>query len=460
MWISIPFILVITVVSNAQQMQFWLTDPDANITFEEQPSIPPNTDTYVGNLLISINDTVTFQTMDGIGFALTDGCSLHLQNLSETVRDQILEELFRTDKNNIGISYLRLSIGASDLDPAPYSYDDVPLGETDVNMTHFDLGFTRIHVLPILKQILVINPNIKLLGSPWSPPAWMKTNKGTRGGFLLTKYFDAYALYFVRYIQEMAKEGFTIDAITVQNEPLFGLNNPSALMLASEQARFIKESLGPAFEKYSIKTKILIFDDNCDTPDYPIKVLEDPDAKQYVDGSTFHLYSGNITAMSQVHDRFPEKNVYLTERGVLAPSHFKKDFVWRINNLIIGAPRNWAKTVLQWNLASDPKFKPHTDTGCPTCLGAITIDGDQITRNVGYYISAHASKFVRPNSIRVDSTIVSGLPNVAFRTADTNQIILIVLNDNESGTQTYQIQCRGKIYNTSLHEGSAGTYIC
>jgi glucosylceramidase len=454
-------ILVTTVVSNAQQMVFWLTDPDANITFQQQPSIPPNTDNYVDNVVININDSATYQTMDGFGFALTDGSALHLQNLSDTVRAQILEELFGIDKNNIGISYLRLTIGASDLDPIVYSYDDLPSGQTDLNMTHFDLGYTRVHVLPILKQILAINPNIKLLGSPWSPPTWMKTNKATRGGSLLPEYFDAYALYFVRYIQEMQKEGFTIDAITIQNEPLYGGNNPSSLMAPTDEAQFIKQSLGSAFRKYSINTKILIYDHNCDDPGYAIKILNDSDAKQYIDGSAFHLYGGNITAMSSVHELFPDKNIYFTERSVHVPSHFKTDLIWHVNNLIIGAPRNWAKNVLQWNLASNPKLEPHTDTGCSKCLGAITIDGDQIiSRNVGYYISAHASKFVRPNSIRIDSTIVSGLPNVAFRRTDINQNILIVLNDKHSGKQTFQIQCNGKIYNTSLNGGSVGTYIC
>ena len=454
-------LFIVTVASNAQQMAFWLTDPDANITFQQQPSIPPNTDYSINDVVIQINDSVRYQTMDGFGFALTDGSALHLQNLSETVRAQILEELFGTDKNNIGISYLRLTIGASDLDSVVYFYDDLPSGQTDLNMTHFDLGYTRVHVFPILKQILAINPKIKLLGSPWSPPTWMKTSKASRGGSLMSEYFDAYALYFVRYIQEMQKEGFTIDAITVQNEPLYQGNNPSALMLPDDQAKFIKQSLGPTFRKNSINTKILIFDHNCDTPDYPIKVLNDTDAKQYIDGSAFHLYGGNITAMSTVHDQFPEKNIYFTERSVHVPSNFKNDLIGHVKNLIIGAPRNWAKNVLQWNLASNPELEPHTDTGCSKCLGAVTIDGDRIvSRNVGYYINAHASKFVRPNSIRIDSTVITGLPNVAFRRTDINQNILIVLNENNSGKQVFQIECNGKIYNTSLNGGSVGTYIC
>jgi glucosylceramidase len=463
MLLTFVLILITTVVSNAQQMAFWLTDPDANITFQQQPSIPPNTDNYLddNDVVININESVTYQTMDGFGFALTDGSATNLANLTDTVRAQILEELFGTDKNSIGISYLRLSIGASDLGPFVYSYDDLPAGQTDVNMTNFDLGFTRIHVVPILKQILAINPSIKLLGSPWSPPTWMKTNKATIGGSLLSEYFDAYALYFVRYIQEMQNEGITLDAITIQNEPMYGGNNPSCVMSATDQAQFIKQSLGPAFRKYSIKTKIIVFDHNCDIANYAITILKDPDAKQYVDGSAFHLYGGDVSAMTGVHNQFPDKNIYFTERTVFAPSHFKADLIWHVNNLIIGAPRNWAKNVIQWNLASNPMFQPHTNGGCGNCEGAITISGSEtVSRNVAYYIDAHAAKFVRPNSIRIDSTTISGLPNVAFRRTDVNQNILIVLNENNSGKQTFQIQCNGKIYNTSLNGGSVGTYIC
>ncbi|CAF5109871.1 unnamed protein product, partial [Rotaria sp. Silwood1] len=214
------------------------------------------------------------------------------------------------------VSYLRLSIGASDLDEVVFSYNDLPPGDVDLNMTHFDLGHDRLHVIPILKEILAINPNIKLLGSPWSPPIWMKTNKNSIGGSLLSEYYDAYALYFVRYIQEMKKEGIIIDAITIQNEPLHPGNNPSLLMLDLIQALFIKQSLGPAFRKHSINTKIIIYDHNADRPDYPITVLKDSEASQYVDGSAFHLYAGTINALSSVHDRFPDKNLYFTEQWV------------------------------------------------------------------------------------------------------------------------------------------------
>jgi glucosylceramidase len=462
MLLPLVFILITNAVLNAQQLEFWLTDPDANVLFQQQPSISPNTDKHVANDVININETATYQTIDGFGFALTDGSALHLHNMDDTSRAQILQELFTTDKNNIGISYLRISIGASDLDEAVFSYDDLPSGQTDQNMTHFDLAVTRLHLIPVLKEILAINPNIKLLGSPWSPPTWMKSNKGTVGGNLIAEYYDAYALYFVRYIQEMQKEGITIDAITVQNEPLNPGNNPSLSMEAAAEAQFIKQSLGPAFRKNSINTKIIIYDHNCDRPDYPISILQDADARQYVDGSAFHLYGGDISALSSVHNQFPDKNLYFTEQWVGAPGHLKGDLTWHVKNLIIGATRNWARNVIEWNLASNPQLEPHTPGGCSQCLGGITIDGNQVLspRNPGYYVIAHAAKFARPNSIRIDTNVVSGLPNVAFQRPDDKKKVLIVLNENDSGKQTFQIQCDGKIYDSSLNGGSVGTYIC
>ncbi|CAF1213449.1 unnamed protein product [Adineta steineri] len=459
---TLQLILIISIFSNTEQLEFWLTDPDAKVFFQQQPSILPNTNYKAADNIITINANEKYQTIDGFGYTLTGGSALHLHNLDNTLRAQILQELFNTDKNNIGVSYLRISIGASDLDEKVFSYNDLSPGETDVNMTRFDLGYDRLYLIPILKEILAINPNIKLMGSPWSPPIWMKSNKNSIGGTLLAEYYDAYALYLVRYIEEMKKEGITIDAITIQNEPLHPGNNPSLLMIATVQAQFIKQSLGPIFRKHSINTKIIVYDHNADHPDYPVTIFKDHDAKQYVDGSAFHLYAGSIDALSTVHEQFPDKNLYFTEQWVGAPGNLKGDLVWHVKNLIVGATRNWARTVLEWNVAANSKLEPHTPGGCTQCLGALTIDGNQILspRNPAYYIIAHAAKFVRPNSIRIGSNIVSGLPNVAFQRDNDMKKVLIVVNENHSGKQTFQIQCDDKIYNTSLNGGSVGTYIC
>ncbi len=365
--------------------------------------------------------------------------------------------MFSTEGNNIGISYLRISIGASDLSDHVFSYDDMPDGESDPNLVHFTIDEERKDLIPILKEILAINPAIKILGSPWSAPVWMKTNRNSKGGSLKPEFFDAYAQYFVKYLKAMKQEGIDIDAITIQNEPLHPGNNPSMYMTSADQADFIKKSLGPAFRAEGIKTKIIVYDHNCDKPEYPIDIYNDGEAAQYVDGAAFHMYTGSIDALSTVHDSFPSKNLYFTEQWVGAPGNLAGDLSWHIKNLVIGATRNWSRNVLEWNLASDPSYDPHTEGGCDKCLGTVTIDGNNYTRNPAWYILAHCAKFVRPGSVRVASNLPDGLPNVAFRTPDGRKVIIIL---NESGAlKNFSLRFGGKTAALSLEKGAVATCI-
>jgi glucosylceramidase len=325
-------------------------------------------------------------------------------------------------------------------------------------MRHFSLEPERRYLLPVLKEILRINPDLNLMASPWSPPVWMKTNGSSVGGSLKPEYYDAYARYFVKYLQEMQREGIRIDAITIQNEPLHPGNNPSLLMLPEEQGTFIKKSLGPALEKAGLRTKILIYDHNADRPDYPLSILSDPDTRRYIHGSAFHLYGGSIEALSEVQRAYPDKAIYFTEQWVGAPGNLAGDLPWHVRNLIIGATRNWARTVLEWNLAADPQQRPHTPGGCTQCLGAITIAPDgTITRNPAYYVIAHASRYVRPGSVRVASSVPDRLPNVAFRTPEGLKV-LVVLNDADRA-QTFTVGQRGQGLVGTLAAGAVGTYV-
>ncbi len=451
------FIITIAAAQPRLSVNSWLTDPAHTVFFAKQQPSVFTTKTVTGNAVIVVDETKIFQSIDGFGYALTGGSASNITKMTAAARAALLHELFATDKNNIGTSYLRLSIGASDLNEYVFSYDDLPTGQTDTGMVHFDLGPDRKDVIPVLKEILAINPKIKILGSPWSPPVWMKTNIDTKGGSLQEGFYNAYAKYFVRYIQEMKKEGIRIDAVTVQNEPLHPGNNPSLLMLAADQAIFVKNYLGPAFAKAHLGTKIIIYDHNADKPEYPISILDDPQAKKYIDGSAFHLYSGKIEALSKVHEAHPDKNIYFTEQWVGAPGNFEKDIANHIEKLIIGATRNWSKTVIEWNLAADEHQNPHTDRGgCNSCLGAITIKKDKVTRNPAYYIIAHASKFVRPGSVRVASNVTESLPNVAFKTP-AGKIVLIVLN-TASETKTFDVMFKEKSITLSLPAGAVSTY--
>ncbi|MBD2703194.1 glucosylceramidase [Spirosoma sp. BT702] len=438
------------------EVEYWLTDPGRQVLFVKQPPLSLVNGPASGEV-IHVDATQTYQTIDGFGYTLTGGSATLIHSMESKARAALLNELFSATGKGIGVSYLRLSIGASDLDERVFSYDDVPAGETDLKLAKFSLAPNRDHLIPVLKEILAINPTIKILGSPWSPPAWMKSNGNSKGGSLKSMYYDVYARYFVKYIQEMAKEGIRIDAITIQNEPLHPGNNPSLLMLPAEQALFIKKNLGPAFKTARIKTKIILYDHNADRPDYPISILNDAEARKYVDGSAFHLYAGPITALSEVHNAYPDKNLYFTEQWIGAPGNLKGDLAWHVRELIIGATRNWSRTVLQWNLAADPEQKPHTPGGCTECLGALTIKGNSVKRNPAYYNVAVASKFVRPGSVRIASDTLKSLPNVAFKTPEGGTAV-IVLNDSKV-PQKFAIALRNNHISTTLPAGAVGTYV-
>ena len=437
-------------------VQFWLTSPEKNILFQPQNNIefgkPINQDPS-----IVIDTKQSYQTIDGFGNCLTGGSATLLHKMDAETRSAILKELFATNDNNIGISYLRISIGASDLSEKVFSYNDLPDGETDPQMSKFSIDIEKTDLIPILKEILAINPDIKIMGSPWSAPTWMKTNNNSKGGSLKPEYYDAYALYFVKYLKSMKAQGINIDAITIQNEPLHPGNNPSMYMTAEDQAKFIKQSLGPAFATAKLSTKIIVYDHNADKPEYPLTILKDPEAAKYVDGSAFHLYGGSIDALTPVHEAYPDKNLYFTEQWVGAPGKMAGDLAWHVRTLIIGATRNWCRNVLEWNLAADPKNDPHTIGGCNQCLGTITIDGNVITRNPAYYILAHAAKFVRPGSVRIASNTTKGLPNVAFKTPDRKIVVIVQNNSGES--KTFNLIRKSKSVSAILDKGAVGTYI-
>lgn len=445
-----------TAGERADGFELTITTPSQRQLLSRQDSLVSGS--RMGTLpSINIDTGRQFQPIDGFGYTLTGGSAMLIHQMSGGARAALLRELFGSGDHSISVSYLRLSIGASDLNDSAFSYDDLPAGETDTAMLHFSLGPDTLHLVPLLQEIVAINPHIRLLGSPWSPPAWMKDNKSTKGGILLPQYYAAYAKYFVRYLRDMQNRGIPIDAITPQNEPLHPGNNPSLLMLATEQAAFIRDHLGPALRDAGLRTKIIVYDHNADRPDYPINVLNDARAKPFIDGSAFHLYAGEIEALSKVKEAHPDKNIYFTEQYTASTTDFSGDLPWHIRNLIIGAPRNWSRTVLEWNLANDPAFGPHTPGGCTTCKGALTISGDSVQRNVAYYIIAHASAFVPPGSVRLESNMPQDLPNVAYRRPD-GRLVLIVMNEGYSDTPS-NVKWGGQTLMVRLPGGAVGTLV-
>lgn len=438
-------------------VQQWFTNTSRSNLLTLQPDMLAFSATRPEGAVLEVDEAATFQTMDGFGYTLTGGSAILINGMSASARAALLNELFGRGENSIGISYLRLSLGASDLSPSVFSYNDLSAGATDITLSKFSLANDTSDVVPVLKEILSIRPDIKLMATPWSAPAWMKTNGSTIGGSLLPQYYPVYAQYFVKYIQAMQARGISIDAVTIQNEPEHGGNNPSMLMTAAQQTDFIKNHLGPAFRDAGIAAKIIIWDHNCDNPNYPITVLNDPGAKPFIYGSAFHLYAGSITALSQVKDAHPDKEIYFTEQWTSSAGNFGNDLLWHMQHVMIGSTRNWAKVTLQWNLGNDPFIGPHTPGGCTQCLGAITINGSTFSRNVAYYNIAQFSKFIPPGSKRIRTSAPGNITHVGFITPQGKKV-LVVLNEGTRNL-TFAIQWNNRFAPAVLPGGTVATYI-
>lgn len=384
---------------------------------------------------ISIDFSQQYQEIEGFGAALTGSSANVINGMAPAQKDALIKDLF-SPIEGIGLSYMRLTIGASDFSLGNFSYNDLPEGSTDANLDNFSIAPDETDVIPVLQFILAYSPNIKLMGSPWSAPAWMKTSGSMNGGSLKPEWYNTYGNYFVKYINAYAAHGITIHAVTPQNEPLHEINTyPTMKMTALEQVDFIKNSLGPKFQSAGINTRIIAYDHNFDVPAYPLTVLGDAQAAQYVDGSAFHAYGGDVSAMNLVHAAFPNKNLYFTEvsGGQWSPD-FAANLKWSIGNIFIGTTRNWSKNVLLWNLALNSNYGP-TNGGCMDCRGVVTVSSSgTVTKNVEYYALAHFSKFIKPGAKRVNTTDFDNsltMRNVAFINTDGSKVLVVL---NESAT--------------------------
>ena len=403
------------------QTELYLSLPKQKSFFQKNDGLGSD---FIGAKIV-VHPEQSFQSIDGFGFTLTGGSAQLIQQLEPTKRAALLQELF--GKN--GISVLRIGVGATDLDASVFSYEDKP--------RKFSLEPSKNDLIPVLQQIIAINPAINIMATPWSPPIWMKDNGESKGGSLLEKHYITYANYLANYIQAMAKEGISIWALTPQNEPLHPGNNPSMLMTSEMQAKFIKTALGPIFKKRNITTKIIVYDHNCDHPEYAIDLLNDPETRKYVSGSAFHLYNGDISALSKVKAAHPDKDLYFTEQWTGYKGDFTGDFMWHVKNVILGAVNNHAKSAIEWNLANDPTYGPHTPGGCTECLGALTISGQDIIRNQSYYIVMQAARFVPAGSIRLGLEVPEGIQAAAFRRPD-GKIAILVQNEGRKKNITIE----------------------
>lgn len=413
-------------------------------------------------LNIDVDPDTRYQEMVGFGAAITDASAWLIQTrMNKQQRTALLQELFGGSPG-IGLSFTRLSIGASDFSRYHYSLDDRPPGETDPSLAHFSIDANRAELLPVIKSALTINPRLRVMASPWSAPGWMKSSDSLTQGKLLPEAYGMFAEYLRRYVDAYEAEGVPIFALTVQNEPHFEPKDyPGMRLDSSGRARLIGEYLGPLLAKRRLPTRILEWDHNWDEPEAPLQVLADPLARPYVAGVAWHCYAGDVKAQAVVHDAHPDKETYFTEcsGGEWSPA-WDENLPWFVRTLIIGTTRGWAKGVLFWNLALDEKYGPHSG-GCSNCRGVVTIDSASgaVTRNSEYYALAHASRFVRPGAQRIESsTAVDKLDNVAFRNADDGSLALIVAN-SAANTRRFSVRFAERTFAYALPGKSVATFV-
>ena len=448
-------------------MESWMSKGDQSMKLEPDTPLVGNHEYHnpgLRKLDMWVDPTQRHQEMTGFGAALTNSAANVLYYSRN--KDFLINKLFGT--SGINLNVVRLTMGGSDfMAIPPYTYQDLPDGQTDFDMHRFSIDKDREFVIPILKDILRTNPQVKIFATPWSAPAWMKDNKSLNNGTLRHEgqFQEAYAQYFVRFIQAYAAEGITIDYITIQNEPLhFTDEYPTMKMLDWEQRDFIKNYLGPAFYKYWINTKIVIYDHNWDNVEYAKNILWDQDARQYIDGTAFHCYAGDFTAPSDVHWNHPDKNIYFTEcTGGSWDQNFMTVLPWNMKHVIIGQPANFAKTVLLWNLALNEHHGPKVDVGgCSNCRGVVTVRGDgAYSLEFEYYLLGHLSKFVQPGAYRIGSGLSdeTNLSCVSFQNPD-GTIVMVVANTDEHTYHGFIVHLGGMYYtHENLPNNSAVTLV-
>jgi glucosylceramidase len=447
----------VPLVLDEDAVSAWVTTADQAQLLAQQPDLRFEAGCPGGEGTIEVDPSTVYQAIDGFGSSLTDASAWLIANrMSEAQRETLLRRLFDAQVG-IGLGILRQPIGASDFALGNYSYDD-----TAPDLSDFSIEHDRAYIVPLLKRIRALNPELLLIGTPWSPPGWMKTSGSMIGGRLGDDHYDDLASYFVRFVQAYEAEGLPIYGVTPQNEPHYEPSGyPGMFMESDEQAGFVGDYLGPAFDAAGIDAKILVWDHNWDGVDYPRAVLEDAEAYARVAGTAFHCYGGDVSAQSAIHDAFPDRDIWLTECSDgtwVGDGAFAGNFVRGVEQLLIGGARNWARGVVKWNLALDEDRGP-TNGGCDTCFGTVRIDqaDGTVVLEPEYYSLGHASKFVRRGARRVASTSIGGgVETVAFENPDGSHV-LVVWNP-PGGERSFRV-CEGdRSFEHTLPPSAAATF--
>jgi glucosylceramidase len=442
-------------------VQTFRTTADLSDALKQQPSVSFSRQASVAPLVIEVDDKQRFQTMDGFGISMVEGSAWLLHDrIPPAMNQQIITRLFDPQRG-IGLSFVRLPVASTDLSREHYSYDDIPAGQQDPTLAHFSTAHDEADVFPIMREVLKLNPAITVMATPWSAPAWMKTNDSMIGGSLREDAMSVFAQYLVRSLESFKKNGIPVKYLSVQNEPLHETKDfPGTLMLADQQKRFIGSYLGPDLRRARLNTEVLAYDHNWDHPEYPLEILSDPADSPYVAGSALHCYGGDPSAQSAIHEKFPTKGIWMTECS--GGTWQKENPLVVTTHLLIDSTRNWAKAVALWGIVLDTDHDPHAG-GCGTCRGLVTVNLKEqpatVTYTGDFYALAQASKFVHPGAVRIYSSSFGrqSLESVAFQNVD-GSIVLLILN-NRPDTSDFDVRWSGNSFHTSLPAKSLATYI-
>ncbi|WP_328448495.1 ricin-type beta-trefoil lectin domain protein [Amycolatopsis sp. NBC_00438] len=451
-----------------ETVNVWLTTTDdakgVNVTRGLQQQTPTSftAGTGTGGQTINVNENTTYQQFEGAGASFTDSAAWLLNSsnlLSAGTRNSVMQKLF--DPNaGIGISFLRNPIGASDIARYSYTFDDVPAGQTDPNLTKFSIAHDQTDVLPLTKQALQLNPQIKVMASPWSAPPWMKDNDSYLLGWVESQFYPAYAQYFVKYAQAYQAAGVPINYLSVQNEPTCCASYPSTNWNGAGLAYFTKNNLLPALQNAGLSTKVLALDWNWDQyQSFAAPTMDDAAIRSHPNfgGMAWHGYGGNVSQQTTVHNQYPSVNAYSTEHsgGTWVSNQQAEDMT-----NIVDYTRNWSRTVTKWSLAMDQAHNPHNG-GCDTCTGLVTVhNGDgrngQVDYTVEYYTMGHLTKFVKPGAVRIDSNDNSTVRNVAWKNPDGSKALIAY--NTSTGTQSVRVNWGNSSFTYNLPGHTSATF--
>ncbi|MEV4315466.1 ricin-type beta-trefoil lectin domain protein [Actinocrispum sp. NPDC049592] len=451
-----------------EQVNIWLTTTNdgggRNVTRGLQQQAPINftAGTGSGGATITVNENTTYQPFEGGGASFTDSAAWLMNSsglLSSATRNDVMNKLFNPN-TGIGVSFLRNPMGASDLARFSYSYDD---GADDPNLTRFSVAHDLADVVPLTRQAKQLNPAMKIMATPWSPPPWMKDNNDFKLGWVESQYYPALAQYFVKYVQAMGAQSIPIDYVSVNNEPTCCATYPSANWNGSGLAVFTKNNLLPALQNAGLSTKVLALDWNWDQyQSFAAPTLNDAAIRNHPNfgGMAWHGYATDhslVSTQTTVRNQYPNLGVYDTEMsgGTWVGNQQNDDMI----NMIDYA-RNWSRSFVKWSLAIDQAHNPHNG-GCDVCTGLITVhNGDgrngQVDYTVEYYTMGHLTKFVKPGALRIDSNDNGSVRNVAWRNPDGSKA-LIAYNTTGS-TQNVRVNWGSQSFTYNLPTKTSATF--